>query len=415
MYKVLDLWVSMCYYSIMPLMRYIEDIFLELANIVIQGKISHWHADTTPIMSFHSAVTGRGGITQKQSEFMLKLVKKYRKDLEKSFGVDLQNDLDNPVWKNPFREIDYSRKISIETDENKIPYIHIRFPFSLKEDFQKEFSDSRGRTLTVWDNELKVQKAPLFKINHIQLYEFGKKNNFEFSENFLNLIDIVEEIWSDDINYLPHCVIDNDQVILNNANSNAISFFEKEKTNQLISDLFLARSMGYVLEKSPKNTEIFKIFSSQENAFWVGEETTCARIVKELDTYPIVIFLDRSSDVITWTKNMIKAFHTENIDTSAIRVCFRFLNDDPVGSEFNQWVRDNNLGGSVSTGKIFICQHKPPKWMLKDDFSPKIMISNALYPHTNTTVNTMIVNHHTVLFVGKIRPTSQKETKIVEL
>jgi len=399
----------------MPLANYIEDIFIELANLVIQGKISHWHADKAPILSFHSAVTGQNGITQKQAEFVLKLVRKYRKDLEKSFGIDLQNNLDNPIWKNSFREIDYSKKISIEFDENKIPYIHIRFPFNFKEDFQKEFSDTRGRSLTIWDNDQKVQKALLFNINHIQLYEFGKRNGFEFSENFLNLVNFVEEIWADDVNYLPHSIIDNEQVVLNNANTNATTFFEKEKINQVIPDLFLARTMGYTLEKSPKKTEIFKILSSQENTFWIGDEMKCARIIKELDVYPIVIFLDRSSDVMEWTKGIIKAFRAKNIDTSTVRVCFRFLKEDPAGAEFNQWVRDNNLGGAVKTGKIFICQHKPPKWMLTDDFLPKIMISNALYPHTNTTVNTMLANHHTVFFVGKIKPTSQKERKIVEL
>ncbi len=37
----------------------------------------------------------------------------------------------------------------------------------------------------------------------------------------------------------------------------------------------------------------------------------------------------------------------------------------------------------MAEGQIFICQHKPPKWMFKDDFKIKMIVSNVLYPSTN--------------------------------
>ena len=76
--------------------RFIEDAFLELAKLVNAGQISFWHADASPVMSFQHALDSGSGITKRQADFMLKLVRKYRKDLEKSFGIDLQNNLKYP-------------------------------------------------------------------------------------------------------------------------------------------------------------------------------------------------------------------------------------------------------------------------------------------------------------------------------
>jgi len=395
--------------------RFIEDAFLELAKLVNAGQISFWHADASPVMSFQHALDSGSGITKRQADFMLKLVRKYRKDLEISLGKEIGELIDNPLWKNPFREIDYSKRISIEFEEDGKTYVHIRFPFSLKENFQKEFADSRGKTPTVWDNEQKVQKAALHDINHIRLYEYGKKNEFEFSENFINLVEQVEEIWSDEVDLSPHCVIEDKNILLVNANANALTYFENHKSGQLIEDLHLAKTMGFPVAKSQEKSKIFEIFSTMETKFWTSDIKKIANLIKELNAYPIVIFLDRSHDAIDWVKNIFYHFQAENLGIEGMRVCFRFPKEDPEGTEFNQWVKENNLGGSVESGKIFICQHKPPKWMLKGDFSPKIVISNSLYPQTNIVASSMINSHHTVFYIGKVKPSVNKDLKIVEL
>lgn len=395
--------------------RFIEDAFLELANLVTNGHIAYWHADASPVMSFQQALDSGSGITKRQADFMLKLVRKYRKELEKSLGTDVSDLIDNPLWKNSFREIDYSKRISIEFEEDGKPYIHIRFPFSLKENFQKEFADNRGKTPTVWDNEQKVQKAALHDINHIRLYEYGKKNEFEFSENFVNFVEQVEEIWSDEVDLSPHCVVEDKNVLLVNANTNATTYFENHKTGQLIEDLHLAKIMGFPMAKSQEKSKIFEIFSTMETKFWTNDIKKITGLLKELNTCPIVIFLDRGQDSMDWAKTVFYHFQAEKLDVDGMRVCFRFPKDDPEGTEFNQWVKENNLGGSIESGKIFICQHKPPKWMLKGDFSPKIVISNSLYPQTNIVASSMINSHHTVFYIGKVKPSVNKDTKIVEL
>ena len=105
-------------------MKYIDDIFLELADLVVTGQIAYWHADTSPILSFQQAVKSGNGITQRQAEFMLKLVRKYRKEISKYVGEDISDHIDNPLWKKSFREIDYTKKISLKIEENGKTYVH---------------------------------------------------------------------------------------------------------------------------------------------------------------------------------------------------------------------------------------------------------------------------------------------------
>ena len=81
----------------------------------------------------------------------------------------------------------------------------------------------------------------------------------------------------------------------------------------------------------------------------------------------------------------------------------------------NQWIKENGLGGKMTSGKIFICQHKPPKWMMSSDFTPKILISNSLYPSTSQQTSHFIKHHHTVFYVGSVKPSMNKEYRIVEL
>jgi hypothetical protein len=399
----------------MSAMRYIEDIFLELADLVVTGQIAYWHADTAPILSFQQAVKGDNGITQRQADFMLKLVKKYRKEISKYVGEDITEHVDNPLWKKSFREIDYTKKISIKTEADGKTYVHIQFPFSLKDNFLKEFNNSRTRPPTVWDNDQKVQKALLFDINLIQLYDYGKKNEFEFSEDFINLVEQIEEIWSDADELVPHCITDNEKVYLVNANDNAKNYFETHQTDNFIKNLFLAKTMGYPLAKNQEKSEIFKILTTKDTKFWSNDLKKIISLIKDLDAYPVVIFLDRTDDVKERTKEIFWAFQAENFPTDGVRVCFRFLNEDPDGVKFNQWIKDSKLGGSVESGNIFICQHKPPKWMLKSNFSPKIVISNSLYPQTNTAASSIVNNHHTVFYIGKVKPSTNRDTKIVEL
>lgn len=394
---------------------FIEDIFIELAECVMAGTIMVPQIDYEPILSFYTALTGNKQLTKKQADYLIRLLGKYQAVYESVTKIDITNDLTSPVWKNPFRTLDYSKSVSVVTDPTGIVYLHLKFPFALKDQFISEFSNTRGKSPAVWDPEERVQKVKLHDINLIHLYEFVKKNNFELTEDFLSLVSQVEEIWANEEDFSPESKVVNDTVEIFNYTESAKDFFDQNKSNDKIKDLFLARSMGYPLTNFDKNNRLERLFSSQETNFWIRDLKDCFDFIRKIDSFPIVLFLDRASNVMEDVNTYYSAFLDAGFDENSIRVCFRFSNDDEGGKQFNRWIKESGLGGSMTTGKIFICQHKPPKWMLRPEFSPKILISNSLYPSTSQQTSNFIKHHHTVFYVGNVKPSTHKENKIVEL
>lgn len=395
--------------------NYIEDIFLAVADKILQGDIISPQLDWSPVSSFYSTLTSGKQLTKKQADYLIRLLSKYANSYKSLTGHDISPALVSPVWKNPFRTLDTTKSISVVRDSSGIVYLHLKFPFAMKETFTKEMTNKNGKISAIWDDELRVQKIKLHDVNLIRLNEFVTDNGFEISEDFSNLVAEVEEIWEHEDNFSPVANVVDDSVVLANYTETAKNYFDLNRKNDTVKDLFLARSMGYKLANFDKNIRLEKFFATTETNFWIRNLKECFSFIRSIDTYPVVLFLDRASSVIEDVNTYIAAFREADFDEKSIRVCFRFSNDEEGGKKFNQWIKNNSYGGPISTGKIFICQHKPPKWMFSPDFSPKILISNSLYPATSRQTSSFIKHHHTVFYVGEVKPSMNKENKIVEL
>jgi hypothetical protein len=394
---------------------FIEDIFIDLADTIMAGSIIVPQVDYDPIISFYNTILTGKQLTKKQADYLIRLLIKYQTVYESVANISIANAIASPVWKQPFRTLDYSKSVSVVTDSTGISYIHLKFPFALKDLFIAEFANVRGKSPAMWDPEEKVQKIKIHDINVIQLYEFVKKNNFDVADDFLSVVSQVEEIWASEEEFSPMSYVVDNSVEIVNYSELAKDYFDQNKSNSVVKDLFLARSMGYPLANSDNTNRLDRLFSSKETNFWIRDLKDCFKFIKDVDSYPIVLFLDRASNVMDDVMTFCEAFKFAGFDESSIRVCFRFSNDEEGGKTFNQWIKDNGLGGKMTSGKIFICQHKPPKWMLSSDFTPKILISNSLYPSTSQQTSHFIKHHHTVFYVGNVKPSMNKEYRIVEL
>lgn len=394
---------------------YIEDIFIEVAEKILEGDIATPHLDWGPVSSFYSTITTGKLLTRKQADYLIRLLNKYQTAYQTLTGNDISPFLISPVWKNPFRTLDNSKSISVVKEASGIHYLYLKFPYALKEVFVEEFTHKNEKFPAIWDDELRVQKIKVNDVNLVRIHDFVKNNGFDISEDFLNLVAEVEEIWDHEDQFSPEAEVVNGSVEIKNYTESAKNYFEQNRCHDVIKDLFLARSMGYKLTKFDQKNRLDRLFSCQETNFWMRGLAECFSFIKTIDVYPIVLFLDRASNLIEDVNTYISAFKDAGFDEKSIRICFRFSNEEEGGKKFNQWIKNNGLGGSVSTGKIFICQHKPPKWMTSPDFSPKILISNSLYPATSKQTSSFIRHHHTVFYVGNVKPSMNKENKIVEL
>jgi hypothetical protein len=229
----------------------------------------------------------------------------------------------------------------------------------------------------------------------------------------LEAVESVEEIWANQEDFLPYSTIFENQLVLINSNEYADAYFEKNSNGNIYHDMLLAKSMQFPLNLISKSQELVqKIASSGNNVFWIDSNEKLFDVYKKIDG-KICIVLDRASHKEQWLENFIKDSEKCQISRSDIRICFRESKESNSG--LNQWIKDNGLGGPVEDGKIFIFEHKPSKWLFKDNIDVKIVVTNNLYINPNTYVNDWMTSHPCVIYLGEIKPTLPKGAKSFDI
>ena len=388
--------------------RYIEDIFLSFADLVYQNLIPAQPHDVSVIVNFSNVISSDKGLTVNQGNFIIKLLQKY-KNFSIIQGLDYTEDLKNPNWKEKFRVLDLSKKLYVQQDSEKNIWICAKFPYQLKKEFDMEFGNE-GKHWH-WDHEEKTRKNRLYDTNLISLFEFAQQHVFDIDESYMSALSQVEEIWQHQDQLLPHCVKINNKVTLVNAVEDAQTYFDNNKTENVSTDLLLAKSMGFPFLGSFK-THIEKIAASSENFFWLKSYEDYFNLINDIDG-KIVILLDRSEDRLGWLKNFSQKIDEFQFPRNQVKVCFREEKGDT--SNLNLWIKENNFGGKVDEGKILIFHQKPAKWLFKDLENVKIVTTTSLFPSPNPIVRDFCDSHSCVIYLGDIKPSEKKDRNIVKL
>lgn len=388
--------------------RFVEDVLEEFYNLIQYRKISVDGQEFSAVQSFYDNICRGVAFTQNQANFLLKILHKY-KTFARMAGLDLSNVLANPQWKNPFRVLDLSKKIYVEKDDIGTISVCLKFPFQLKKEFETEFPDLSNKFS--WDAENKIRRHTVYDVNMIQLYEFVKKHNFDIDDSFMIILGEIEEIWQNQDQLLPRSKIDNSSVVLVNTSEDAANYWRDNSTGKINNDLFLAKSMGFILDKKPENL-IERICSEDATNFWIEDMNRLLSLSISIEGRTCII-LDQSSDSLEWLKDFAKTVDNLGIDRSLIKVCFR--SDKEENPELNSWVKNNGFGGKIDSGKILIFHGKPAKWLFKDLQSVKIIATTIIYPSLNPITRDFINSSSCVFYLGNLKPSEQRGHKIVKL
>jgi hypothetical protein len=395
--------------------QYVEDIFIEFYWHVTADKISVQWQDSTPISSFASVLLDGRELTRSQSDYILRILTKY-KAKSKIAGLDYELLILEPKWKKTFRVIDHSKKVHVELSADNVLQICLKFPYDFKKTFDLEFSEllvsASGKS---WDAERKVRVISVYDINMIKLHDFLDKHNFELDDSFLEIVALIEESWDQQDNLVPYSLIENGHVILKNAVEDTQLWWNEHQTFDTNQDMLMAKSMGYPirLNKGPE-TDIEKISASTDHMFWLQNNFTFFELYKKIKTGYVCVILDRTSDVHEWIRNFVISSTQSGVDRADIKVCFRET-DLNKKNRFNEWIKEQGLGGSVDTGRIFIFENKPAKWLFSKNLDVKLIVTNNLYPNTNNMTQQWIEHHPCVVYLGDIKPSQKRNTKIVQL
>ena len=392
---------------------FIEDILFEFCHLHSMHGFVAVHNEFRTLINFQNIIENNEQLTQSQGNLLIKLLKKYQ-SIAKRYNFDYEKEIEAPQWRTTFRVLDLTRKIFLSKGKNDETLICLKFPYQLKEAFDLEFPPIDTYTSTrLWDPDEKVRKIPVDTINVVHLYDWAKKNNFEFDHNFLNLVNFVENLWNNENKISPHCVIFENSVVLVNSTSDADSFFENNIKNKLEQDLFLAKSMNFPLKLTSKSKSIIeKLCSSKENIFWIKEIEKFFSLAEKIEG-KICVLIDRASERETWLKKFIEISEKFPTERERIKICFR--DDKESKGNFNQWIKDNGFGGSVDLGKYLIFENKPAKWLFRDNVDVKIIVTNNLYMNSNAWVNDWFVSHPCVIYLSDVKPTLKRVKNIDSL
>jgi hypothetical protein len=357
-----------------------------------------------------SILTDNRLLTKNQANLLSRLLQKYKKKFSSS-GVDLDNLIERQCWKNPFREIDLTKKVYAEEDKEGTIWICLKFPYNLKSKFDEAIFNSNEKNFSHWDDQNKVRKIDLYKVNFLQILEFSKQYQLEIDQTIWNLADEIDEIWQNKDRLEKKFTIEETKINLVNASESALEYFNSNTTGKFEDNLLMAKELGHTCD-SKLTSDIFqKICSVENNLFWINDLRKFLEIHRSISSKSCVI-LDRTSDYKKWIRDFVSLCDRENISRSEVKVCFREDNRDSV---FNQWVRSERLGGKIDSGRIYIFLSTPAKWLYKDSKSFKIVLVNSLFPNTNKNTQNLINCHPLVIYAGDIKPSVLKDSKIEEL
>ena len=114
-----------------------------------------------------------------------------------------------------------------------------------------------------------------------------------------------------------------------------------------------------------------------------------------------------------WLQNFVADAEKSGVSREEIKVCFRDNKESTTG--LNDWIKIAGVGGKVETGRILIFESKPAKWLFKSSNDVTLLVTNNIFPPTNTMARDWFMCHPCVIYLGDTKPTETKGQKIVEL
>ena len=390
---------------------YIEDVFLKFYDRCL-GIWSVSQQDGRVLNDFYIKILSGEELTQNQGNYLLRLMSKY-KNLSREQGLDIDGVLKDPHWKIPFRVLDQSKSISVEENDQGLLEICLKFPYSFKDTFEKEI-ENHSTKKSQWDPERKLRKLDLYNYNLIHLFEFVKTHGFSIDNSFMEAVSQAEEIWDRQEDILPYSTIEKNSVVIRNASQDTHDFFESQKSGHLQQDIFLAKRLGFIFKGRISGEDVCeKISSSAAKEFWIKDLIKFVSMHQMLNGCTAIILDRNTENTLSWLEKFLSVADYLGVSRSDIKVCFR--ESENKSSKLNNWIKENNVGGTVKGGKILIFQHKPAKWVFKDDIDIKLIGLNSFTPVAEPITSAWIGSHHCVCYLTEIRPTKIRGNDIVEL
>ena len=171
--------------------------------------------------------------TEKQGKLAVIILKRYLTKFQKH-KLDIKKLLDNPIYKEPFRKIDFEKSIEKYIDENEEPMIDLKFPYNKKlVTLIRCLKDKKGLPMgfTHYNGESKVWSFKQTDLTTYFLTLIAIRYDFKFVD--VTLLDDYEEVKIEIEPYKqPSANLIAGEIVLNNAPESLQEYWNKNLKNK---------------------------------------------------------------------------------------------------------------------------------------------------------------------------------------
>jgi hypothetical protein len=358
--------------------------------------------DKTFLFSLSSQFKKSLALTANQATLLMKILKE-KKNIVNEIS-DHSYLIENPVFKYPFRTVDMTKTISLITYSNEL-CISIKFPYDRK------MRDTvvglvRGRYGYNKNSRSYVYPFSIENLYNILINDNIRNYGFDIHESIKNLYEKITKIKDEAELHKP--LLDyNEDLVVKNSNKLVTKYFEDNKKENILHNLFLGKTIGLtpgkkLIEKINSmnfDTKIVEILLDDHHRFAPAVNSTFDRsavvnFLKSVEQYPILFILEDDQRLHNSLSNWHRLLSNVGIENSEISVLSRSADNQ----NFNTYIKDHQLNNLVADEtKVVFIKNKIPKVLYKIDFKPKIVVSmSTFYVHFST--QRMLDSHPFIMF-----------------
>ena len=236
--------------------------------------------------------------TEKQARLALVILKRYLTKFQ-AHGMDIKKLLDDPVYDNPFRVINFEKVIEKYTDENGVSKIELRFPYHKKIiSLIRILKDQKNLPAGYYqyDGESKKWTFLQTDVTTYYLTLIAVRYDFQFVDE--TLLDDYDQIKKEIIGHRqPTARLIAGEIVLDNATDSLQEYWNKnlrdKKPLVQVDALknFAIKTNG--IHVPAETTLGYKIAHNNNHMLWIDKNTyTKNEVVKaliELDAFPLLV------------------------------------------------------------------------------------------------------------------------------
>jgi len=388
---------------------YIEDL-IECLN---DSRVKLNSYDLQVTNSFNAQLFTGVGLTEKQAVLAIKIISKYKTQLEPIVGQSIDAFIKNPVYRHPLRTIASARSIEIVTNSEGRKEIKAKFPYdeNIISEIRKLPIMSGSRR---WNKEAGSWFFDLTEDHISFLIRTFADKLCEYDNEFQNYVSQASAIINNIENYAP--VLTQDLTV-----KNAPKNLPKITATNIIDALFQARRMGVTLWDDVINHYLDHEYNNPIVVDFLRNEITkdfdilndansiefLELLVKNLSPTMIVIPGGSELQKTRLAYNLLKGMALEEKNFS---VLFRLSNEN--GKNFNEFVKNHQLNSPISSEtRVVFVSNKMPKTVAKSGIHINSII-NLGFTSAHYSLRHYMKDYQNIINFNPVTPVELGQGKI---